>query len=317
MVVAFACNDSYINQTAISMVSLVQHNPGVELYLISDHISITNLDLLINILGKLDTKVNIIEADDILQDVCISPKGRHPRTIYTKLFFDEVIDAEKILYLDSDVVITGSLEELFERNMENELVAGVMMPYSSDIKCKAGLAKEDPYICDGIVLLNLNKWKAMKINLICRELLSDCKGIPYMLSEGILNYVCKGFIGVLSPRYNLMPSAIYYSQKQILKIFKPDYYYNQQELRNAVEKPLIIHFMSELYNRPWFEPCDHPFREEYRSIDRKLFGRRDYKIKNISLQTRMNRWLYDNIPFVLYLLLYRCKHGATQIWRRK
>lgn len=317
MDVVYACNEFYIDQTAVSMVSLISHNKDVRLHLVSDNISNDKLKKLKKTLYNYDYELNVVEADELLRDICLSQQGRHPRTIYAKLFLANIINSDRLLYMDSDVIITDSLEDIFQRNMENELAAGVMMPYSASIKNKVGLDRSDPFICDGIVLLNLKSWRAQKISEKCREYLSVCKGTPYMLSEGVLNYVCKGFMGILSPRYNLMPSMIYYTRQQIIKLFEPNLYYDQLELRNAEEQPAAIHFMNELYNRPWYEPCDHPFRETYREIERQLFGNRKYEIKKISNHTCVNRWLYKKIPFNLYLILYKCRHGISEIWRRK
>ena len=40
--VVYACNDGYVRQTIVSMVSVIEYNPMAELYLISDGISEEN-----------------------------------------------------------------------------------------------------------------------------------------------------------------------------------------------------------------------------------------------------------------------------------
>ena len=50
--VVYACNDGYVRQTIVSMVSVIEHNPMAELYLISDGISEENRRLVAKKLEK-------------------------------------------------------------------------------------------------------------------------------------------------------------------------------------------------------------------------------------------------------------------------
>ena len=106
-----------------------------------------------------------------------------------------------------------------------------------------------------------------------------------------------------------MPSMLMYNLKQIRMLFRADCYYErQEELDEAKEKPVMIHFMNELYNRPWFEPCDHPMKEEYRKRYKQLFENAVYENQNLSLNTRLTRILRDILPFPIFKKLYHLKH---------
>ena len=75
-----------------------------------------------------------------------------------------------------------SLECLCQRNMDNEIIAGVLMPYSKKIKKEINLNLDDSYICDGVVLFNLRKWKEENLSEYCRNYIDKYNGNPPMPS---------------------------------------------------------------------------------------------------------------------------------------
>ena len=304
--VVYACNEGYIRQTILSVVSLLKYHPSVKINLIADHISEEKMSFFLRKVSAYTEVINIIPLGRVLGKLDLPKQDRHPQTIYAKLFLDEVLQCDKALYLDSDVIVSGSLDELLKRDMTGELAAGVIMPYPDSVKERLGLAPNDCYICDGMVLLNLEQWRTRKISRQCRRYIANCRGTPCMQSEGVLNYVCRGKIGVLAPAYNLMPSMIFFTRDQIIRMQHPAWYYSKKQLLDAKHAPKMIHFMAELYNRPWLEPCDHPYATCYRELDRQVFGNRHtYQRANVSFRTRVNKWLYRALPFKYYILIYK------------
>ena len=307
--VVYACNDTYVRQTIVSMVSVVKHNPGARLYLVSDGISAENQNLIKTVLGKFHTPIRGIELKDVLPDISFGESGRHPWTIYAKLFLDSVIPEKRVLYLDSDVVVAGSLEPLFFKNLYGAPVAGVLMPYSSKTKqrvfCKPGV----PYLCDGIVLFDLEQWKEQKNAAACISYIREHQGRPPMLSEGTLNHVCGSKVVILPPKYNVMPSMLMYNLKQIKMLFRPDRYYDDQDEFNEAKRcPVMIHFMNELYDRPWCEASDHPLKNYYLEIEQQVFGENQLQESTIPAHTERTKWLQKHLPFPVFAALYHWKN---------
>ena len=308
--VLYACDDLYIRQTIISMVSILEHNQHVKFYLISQKLSRDSINLLKNVMDTQGETVHIFEISDILPQLDLENCDRHPASVYAKLFMEKVISEKKVLYLDSDTVVNDSLEPLFDRNMEHELAAGVLMPYSIGVKQRANVASGEPYICDGVVLFNLEMWKKLHKSEECAEYIRDCGGKPPMLSEGTLNHVCQGMIGILEPKYNLTPSMLWYNPLQVRQLFKPDCYYGEksEEIEQAIKEPVVIHYMNELYNRPWNEPCDHPWKGLYRKFHEDIFDDNSYKYQELPTQVKITRKLYEILPFRLFAGMYRFWH---------
>lgn len=307
--VVYACNDMYVRQTIVSMVSVLKHNPEAKIYLIGDEISFENKKLVQRILKTYDAELTYIDIEKALPPMEFDKEDRHPKTIYVKLFFENVISEDRLLYLDSDVIVTDSLDSLFSRDMEHELIAGVLMPYSSALKKRSAMPVGHPYICDGVVLFNMKLWKREKRSEDCYKHICNYHGKPPMLSEGTLNLAAQGKIGVLKPVYNLMPSMIVNDLKQIKKLFKPDFYYEySQDIDDAKNNPIIIHFMNELYSRPWHEDCSHPFCQRYRNIEKQIFGVNQIDGKGLSKHTQVTVWLRSHLPFAAFSAIYHIKN---------
>lgn len=306
--VLYACNAAYLRQTILSAASVLIHNERVHLYFAIDGMTEDIRYEIETTLARWKPMLSFICLEELLSSVKLEQGDRHPRTIYAKLFMESCVAEDRILYLDSDVIVNGSLAELFCRDMEQEYVAGVMMPYSSKLKQKIGAFVNTPYICDGVVLFNMRLWREAGMTQRCQAYIAQCAGEPPMLSEGTLNHVCSEKIGVLPPEYNLMPSMLVYRCSQIKTLFYADCYYEEAELEKAKSCPRIVHFMNELYNRPWYEPCDHPMRQLYLKTEREVYGDHQLIRQDLPFHTRKTRWLREYLPFCLFQWLYHMKN---------
>lgn len=314
--IAYSCNEAYVQHTGISMISLFENNIDIDLitiYFIGKEVSDDSLLLLRKITEKYKREIIIIHFETICYDLNITDTGRHIETIYAKLFFTRIESIDKILYLDSDTIVNGSLKELWQLNMDNFMVAGVET-YTVDVKEKLNLLPEDNFINDGVALLNL---KLMRSNLMDQKFLnfiSKYSGNPPLLSEGTINKVCKGSILLIHPKYNLLSGLLLIREIKHYESKFLNTYYSNNEIEEAKENPIIIHFLSAFYNRPWDINCSHPFLKKY------LFFKSLSPWKNVPLsdnkivlRLRIINILYKILPFKVFKLLKRIsKHMSNK-----
>lgn len=309
--VAYSCNDNYIEQTLISMTSVFENNKGndIVIYLIEDHISDDSRKRIASVAKKYGQTLQIETIEDLMGKFYLEGDGYHPRTIYAKFFLDKVCWAERILYLDSDTVVRGSLETLWNTNMQDRYIAGVKMPYSNKTKADLRIDSDESYLCDGVILFNLESWRKEELREKCIKFIRENDNRPYMLSEGTINYVCQKHIKVLPPEYNLMSSMILWKTDQIKQLYRIDNYYACDELERAKKNPIIIHYLNELYIRPWYCNSDHPYKNEYIKY-RNIVGIKDKMLSGtINPRTKMLRVLNSCLPFGIFKNIYHCVTG--------
>lgn len=266
MHVMYACNEAYVPQLGASMLSLLENNQSLghlHLHCVEDQFRLETKERICRLAKRYGRQVTFYPLGEIIGALALRGGDRHPASIYSKLCMD-FLDIDRLLYLDCDTVVNGSLAYLENLELGHCLAAGVVMPYNSKQKETVGIRQTDDYICDGVVLLHMRLWKKEQKTGQAASYIRQWNGCPPMLSEGVLNYICRGRICRLPPEYNLMSSMIAFGSK-IARVYGVTDYYTPQALWHARKHPRIIHYLEELYGRPWYSGSGHPYRGLYRT----------------------------------------------------
>ena len=126
----------------------------------------------------------------------------------------ELLESEqKVLYLDTDVIVLQDLRELYEYDLEENLVAGVKAyayPVPDDdekerYKKKSGGKSLDDYINAGVLLMNL--YEMRKCNFVEQSMELVGKDLPCQ-DQDIINILSEGRRVTLPFKYNVC--NIYY-----------------------------------------------------------------------------------------------------------
>lgn len=157
-----------------------------------------------------------------------------------RLKLGSLTNDDKILYLDSDVVVLSDLSELWEKDINNFLVAGVEDKYSELMLCHANLDEGDIYINSGVLLMNLKKIRENNIeNLVLNRL----REIDTYSDQDVINDVCKGQIKYLPLKYNIM----------VTRDDPNSYPDKKDEYNEAVSNPVVLHYAI----KPWIIPVKY------------------------------------------------------------
>jgi UDP-glucose/galactose:(glucosyl)LPS alpha-1,2-glucosyl/galactosyltransferase len=154
----------------------------------------------------------------------------------------------KVLYLDCDLIVNGSITELYNHDISKYLV-GAFCGDTKVITTKKRLnLTSDYYFNAGVILINLEAWRRLNIGQKCIEFLRDYPEIAILLDQDALNKVIDGNFLHIDKKWN---SLI-------------DLYGGTSELD---DKSIIIHFIGSL--KPWQIWCMAKEREIYWSYLKK------------------------------------------------
>lgn len=264
MNIAYSCNDYYIPQTGISIISLCENNKSadeINIYFIAKDCSKENISILKGLTESYGRNFIEILFDDIAFDLNISNIGRHIETIYAKVFFSRIEGLDKAIYLDSDIVVVGNLQPLWDMDLTDSYM-GVVQTFSK-VKHQLGLPENYKFFNDGMAIVNVDYCR--KHNLIekVNAVVAEYGGNPPTLSEGALNKVCQGHVKYISLRYNLMAGILYFGMMDAKRLAQDLDAYTAEDLSDSCKNPVCIHYLTAFYNRPWFSPCSHPYKNEY------------------------------------------------------
>lgn len=306
--VAYSFDDGYAQHAAVSIISLLENNRDIEeitIHIITNSLSKENVSRIEQIVRQYERTIHYIDLHKLTDRLKIETKFN--RSAYGRIFLDSLSGIERILYIDSDTVINGSLKDLMVLDLNNTLVAGVQDTVNPYYILNIGLNHNARYINDGgIIVMNLTLWREKNITEKCMDFIYRFNGCPPHNDQGTINAVCNGHIKILPANYNVMPPMFCFSTKQILELFKMKRYYSQADIDNAVKKPIVIHYTDEFFNRPWFSNCTHPLKKlylEYLSLTPWKDCRLPFKepTKNCKIQN----WVYRNCPFFIYKSMIR------------
>jgi lipopolysaccharide biosynthesis glycosyltransferase len=137
-------------------------------------------------------ELNIIEGDDALFTKCRGLLGN--KFAFMKLMLPELLDSERIIYLDSDLIVRRDLGELFNLDIGGYAVAasGVAViewqperSFFTDL----GLNEKAKYFNTGVMLIDMNQWRASRITEKCLEFIEKHPKELIVADQTVLNYV--------------------------------------------------------------------------------------------------------------------------------
>ena len=188
---------------------------------------------------------------------------------YRMLLGEIINDVNKIIYLDGDTLIYNDLTEMYELNMNNLYFRGIHEILSSKT---IALYKKGKYICDGIMLMNLelirkehvfNKFKEYYLRFYNQGI--------YYGDQHIINSLFSDKIGFLPPIYGMW----FINEEIIMKYKKLNpLIYSEQELRESQSKPVIRHIWGDteegsLNEKPWLLLKYFKIKEEWNYYAKK------------------------------------------------
>lgn len=297
--VLYSFDNNYFRHAFISMISLKKQNENVRLYLITKDLDEQNKNKLIKTFGIFNLK--FIDNDLILKNIEIKTSSKYPISAYSRLFIEDYIDEEKIIYIDCDTIVNGSIKELFDIDLRDFYVGAVQdTPRFYSLE-EIGLNHNSRYVNSGVLLINLKLWKQNCIKKKFINYIDKFFGCVPHEDQGIINGVLSDKIMIVDPKFNVMPQFFYLSSKRIKKLCKINNFYDDELLYQACKEPVIIHYLGLFYGRPWTRNCTHPYKEKYVCISEQL----GFKIidGDINFKTKLQKFWYFHFPFFSYCIL--------------
>ena len=240
--IVLAGDRNYTTQLETTIKSILYHNRDVKIYIL-------NQDIMPDWFRK-PRKIARMLGSDIIdvklpeQAVFQGWETREyisPMT-YARYFIPDYISEDKVLYLDSDLIVNQSLEPLFEIDFDEYLLA-------------AAWDTDGVTFNAGVMLINNKKWRQEKLkerlieqSIVTLKEVDEGKFENFNGDQTILNQVCSNRWLELDRGYNLQVGHDVTA------------FYNKWEnYFNELVSPSIIHFVS--YRKPWSTLIANRYRD--------------------------------------------------------
>lgn len=320
--VLYQSNDAYASVTAISMVSLLENNKHIEklnIYYLNYGIKNSNVKKLNSIVRRYsNAQLHMINAvkyhDELIKLGVKSWRGIYVTWLKMLAFADIPVESGKLLFLNGQTVVNGSLDELTEIEFESSIMALAYDCLLVDHKLSLGLSMEDGYYNCGIMLINHTKWAEENIG----EYVKDClkqKSDYLIVDQDFCNSVFKGQIMPLSVTYNFTSAFYGYGVDGLIKAGRLNEgpFYSQEEIMQAYYSPKIIHSLLGVTGKPWELDNKHPNKYLWRKYIKKI----PWLEEDFATASHTANWLlYELLPRFMYMKLYRLgvdmKYGVNR-----
>ncbi len=214
----FSCDDTYLPFLAVTLTSIRENRDKSRRYVVR----ILNTGLTPETRQRLQTLAEenfLLEPVDISLTVERFARQLHTRDYYSKstyyrLFIPELFpELDKALYLDCDIVVTGDISRLFDRELGSDLVGAVpdsmviaIKPLSQYARKRLQVRPEN-YFNAGVLLMNLEQMRKIRFTDTFLRLLQTVT-FRVAQDQDYLNVLCKGRVTYLGFEWNTMPGSI-------------------------------------------------------------------------------------------------------------
>lgn len=312
--VLYQFNENYVPCAGTSIVSLLENNKDISkicFYIVIDNVTRESQERIIEQINQYGRDSVLIDSTDLVQKMKSIGLNEYRGSYATnmKLFVRDFIpeNVGRLLYIDSDTIIVGSLKQLLDYDMQGKPIAMCQDSLCKGHKACLGFSKDTPYYNGGIILFDMIQWRRMNCTeQICNHL--ETERNHYLApDQDVINVVFKDKIYQLPIEYNLQPIHLVYGYKQYYRLFGQSSYYGEEEVCRAVKYPIILHTFRYLGEFPWHKDSLHPctsYFDKYLEISLWNTYIKEPSEKN-DIVFRVERWLYRILPKSVFIVIFK------------
>lgn len=254
--IVFATDRNYIQHLCAALISLLANNRELSLAvtIISSGISVRQRRIIDRIAKPFDCRISHITISDQLFVELATEHTMYPKGIYYRLLIPDLIDARKLLYLDCDIIVNGSIRDLYDQDPGDAYVCAIEDPGFNRHK-QLGMHRDAKYFNSGMMLINLAKWKETSLHKQVIDFIEKKPEAVWFPDQCGLNAIINGRWKKTPLKYNQQSSIFSDNFEQQFDCFDAD------ELREAKNNPVIIHYTGG--SKPWHSKNRHPYKHLY------------------------------------------------------
>ena len=241
----YACDDRFVKYTIVSLSSMIanaRRDLDYRVYVLYSDLS----DERKSELKKLENEnfsISFVNMSQRLESIekKLPIRDYYSKTTYYRIFIPEIFESyDKVIYVDSDTIVTGDVAQLYETELSDNYVAACheqamvqVDEYGTYAERAVGISRHE-FFNAGVLLINCRKFREKALADRFIDLLGEYD-FKVTQDEDYLNVLCRDRVLWLDQRWNT-------------EIFG--------EIEYPIEEAKIIHYI--MTSKPWHYPdCRH------------------------------------------------------------
>ncbi|MBE6381787.1 MAG: glycosyltransferase family 8 protein [Lentisphaerae bacterium] len=305
LTVVYASDVNYAKLTAISAVSLLKHNPGARVVLLGYNLEKETQDIVRSRVEShggeflyLDVSGEIEKLKD--RGYC----GYTSYAAYARIFIPDLLHEEgKVIYLDGDTLVNGSISEMLDIQMDGKPVAFGTDCTPVSYKLFIKVTKNQPYYNSGVMVIDLVQWRKRHCTERFLDELEHPHGPLVLPDQDVFVRSIHEEIAPLGPKWNFIPHYYLFSYEGVRRVVGGEkcILFSKQDYMEAQRDPRIFHFLGHTLGRPWYTSSKHPMREAYRQAAAEAgFPEFAEQTRPMSFDYKVQYWLHKLLPQFMF-----------------
>ena len=239
-VIVLGADSGYRDKIETTIKSVCAHNRSVKFYVFNDDMPSEWFQLMTKRLEPLSSEiVNVKISSHSLKNYHL-PLSHLSYAAFFRYFIPQFVEENRAIYLDSDVIVRGSLDALFSEDLGDFPMAAVEDDLTSDS------------FNSGVMLIDVDVWRAEGVTEKLFELTNQFHESSFG-DQGILNRLFQNDWKKLPQKYNFMVGM-----DTVARNYGIDSWYTESiKVENEAK---IIHYTG---SKPWHLVNLNRFREEW------------------------------------------------------
>ncbi len=262
-IIHIACNidTSYVKYCVVMLTSLFENNTdsSFHVHVIAAELPDEMQNLIRSTVSRYSNKASFyFVGNNLGKDYPQYAEGSHiSLAAYYRIFLGSILppNINKVLYLDCDLVVTGSIESLWNVDITDHAVGCIedMWSGKEDNYERLHYDCSFSYFNSGVLLINLKYWKSKKIEEKAVEYIMSHANELRFYDQDVLNALLHDKKLFLPFRYNVQDGFLRRKRK-----IRPEAI---PELEKELLHPVIIHYTGG--KKPWQYKSQHPYKDLY------------------------------------------------------
>jgi len=212
------------------------------------------------------------------------PDSRHSKSASLRLLLPEFLPetVSKILYLDGDIVVCGSLNPLWQTDISHSYVAAVKDPtilFGREYCAKIDIPEKAQYFNSGVLLMNIDRMRRDNVQEAFFVYMQKYINLLIAVDQDVLNATLYKAVTYLPPIYNYN----YWLEKDVARQL-----FTKEEIKAVKHHPVIVHYIGPV--KPWHCKSIHPKKALWWKY-LKQTPYKDYRCRDNSLKNRLSYFL--------------------------
>ncbi|MEI7661397.1 MAG: glycosyltransferase family 8 protein [Bacteroidota bacterium] len=322
-----ATDDNFVQHCSVMLASVLVNNEDVIVWLLSEGLTENNYSILKTEVESKGGIFNYVEVNSKIISKLPMPDHASfshisPATYY-RLLVSEILPltVHKAIYLDCDIVVRGSLKELWKTEIQDCALGAVHQMWQEiEGAHRLNYPVKYGYFNAGVLLVNLDYWRQHDVSAKVVDYLITHYETIRMHDQDALNAVLHDKTYRLPCKWNMLHFFFLPYAKTITGRFEGrlvlDFADYKSQLKFNRKDPRVVHYVSK--PKPWQQGCVHPFVKQYFFYAKKTVSFNNIREPNWA-KTKLNISAYNLtatlkwITHPVYLALFRKKQLSTCI----